>query len=48
MHLPFPRYQANVYKDGDRFTSFKKVVRDMQAPVQLFSFHSTSKVSKAL
>jgi alanine transaminase len=38
-------YQANVYKDGDRFTSFKKVVRDMQAPIQLFSFHSTSKVA---
>ena len=38
------RYQANVYKDGDRFTSFKKVVRDLQAPIQLFSFHSTSKV----
>lgn len=36
-------YQANVYKDGDRFTSFKKVVRDMQSPIQLFSFHSTSK-----
>jgi len=36
-------YQANVYKDGDRFTSFKKVVRDLQSPIQLFSFHSTSK-----
>ena len=36
-------YQKNVYDQSTKFTSFKKVVRDLNSPVELFSFHSTSK-----
>mmetsp|Transcript_48482 Transcript_48482/g.108903 ORF Transcript_48482/g.108903 Transcript_48482/m.108903 type:complete len:508 (-) Transcript_48482:23-1546(-) len=43
-------YQANVYKEGKQFHSFKKVLRELQAEdkrryaeTQLISFHSTSK-----
>ncbi|THH08987.1 hypothetical protein EW145_g2342 [Phellinidium pouzarii] len=37
-------YQANLhYPDDHPFTSFKKIVCDMQADVALASFHSTSK-----
>ncbi|KZV62151.1 transaminase [Peniophora sp. CONT] len=37
-------YQDNLHRrDTHPFTSFKKVVRDMQSPVPLVSFHSTSK-----
>jgi len=36
-------YQVNVYAEGKAFTSFKKVVRSLGSPVELVSFHSTSK-----
>ena len=37
-------YQENLHKrDAHPFTSFKKVVRDLQSPVPLISFHSISK-----
>ena len=37
-------YQENIYKPGDSFTSFAKVMASMQeTDVSLFSFHSTSK-----
>lgn len=36
-------YQANVYRSDRPFVSFKKVVSDLRSPVELFSFHSTSK-----
>jgi aspartate/methionine/tyrosine aminotransferase len=37
-------YQENVYKAGERFTSFAKVMKDKdERSVSLFSFHSTSK-----
>ena len=41
-------YQENVYKNGAKFVSFRKVALDMQAfvgenPLQLISFHSVSK-----
>lgn len=36
-------YQANVYVDERPFVSFKKVVVEMHSPVELASFHSTSK-----
>ncbi len=37
-------YQENVYKSGERFTSFAKVMHDKsETEVSLFSFHSTSK-----
>ena len=36
-------YQDNVYALGKKFTSFKKVVRDLGATVPVFSFHSISK-----
>jgi aspartate/methionine/tyrosine aminotransferase len=37
-------YQDNVYKAGERFTSFAKVMKDNdERAVSLFSFHSTSK-----
>ena len=37
-------YQANLHqRDTHPFTSFKKVVTELQSPVPLFSFHSISK-----
>jgi alanine transaminase len=41
-------YQENVYKEGKKFTSFRKVAYEMNAfdgtnPLQLVSLHSTSK-----
>ena len=41
-------YSENVYKNGAKFVSFRKVALDMQAfvgenPLQLISFHSVSK-----
>jgi len=36
-------YQKNIYKEGAKFTSFKKVVAQSKIPVDLISFHSTSK-----
>lgn len=41
-------YQENVYKEGAKFTSFRKVAFDMgvfsgERPLQLISFHSVSK-----
>lgn len=36
-------YQDNIYDPSKQFVSFKKVVREMDSPVQLVSFHSTSK-----
>jgi alanine transaminase len=36
-------YQENVYRPEDKFVSFKKVVRDLGATTELFSFHSVSK-----
>ncbi|CAN8072068.1 unnamed protein product [Agarophyton chilense] len=36
-------YQENVYVENKPFVSFKKVVRDMESPVELASFHSISK-----
>jgi len=36
-------YQRNIYKEGAKFTSFKKVVAQSKIPVDLISFHSTSK-----
>lgn len=36
-------YQKNVYKDGAKFISFKKAVAESKLPVDLVSFHSTSK-----
>ncbi|TFG78869.1 MAG: aminotransferase class I/II-fold pyridoxal phosphate-dependent enzyme, partial [Spirochaetales bacterium] len=37
-------YQENVYRAGDRFTSFAKVMHNKgEENVSLFSFHSTSK-----
>ena len=36
-------YQDNVYQDRNPFYSFKKVMRDMKADIQLISFHSISK-----
>lgn len=39
-------YQENVYREGLKFHSFKKVLRQMpegEPPLQLVSFHSTSK-----
>jgi alanine transaminase len=37
-------YQVNIHtRDTHTFTSFKKVVRDLQSPVPLISFHSISK-----
>jgi hypothetical protein len=40
--LPPPR-QANIYAPNRSFHSFKKVVRQLQAPCPLVSLHSTSK-----
>lgn len=36
-------YQENVYASDRKFTSFRKVVLDMAADIELVSFHSTSK-----
>eukprot|EP00949_MAST-11_sp_MAST-11-sp1_P000851 g851.t1 len=36
-------YQENIWSAEKKFTSFKKVVRDMASNVELFSFHSVSK-----
>jgi alanine transaminase len=36
-------YQENVYEEALPFFSFKKVVMEANSPVQLVSFHSTSK-----
>jgi len=37
-------YQKNIYKEGAKFTSFKKVVAESRKyPIDLVSFHSTSK-----
>jgi len=37
-------YQRNIYKEGSKFISFKKVIAENKKyPVDLFSFHSTSK-----
>jgi alanine transaminase len=36
-------YQENVYVEGKKFESFKKVVAKLQSKALLFSFHSTSK-----
>lgn len=37
-------YQENLHRrDSHPFTSFKKILRDLQSPVPLVSFHSTSK-----
>jgi aspartate/methionine/tyrosine aminotransferase len=37
-------YQENIYRPGDHFTSFAKVMADKkETDVSLFSFHSTSK-----
>jgi len=36
-------YQANVYANDKQFFSFRKVVLEMNAKVELFSFHSISK-----
>ena len=41
-------YQENIYKDGAKFVSFRKVALDLNAfegetPLQLVSFHSISK-----
>jgi len=37
-------YQVNIHtRDTHTFTSFKKVVRDLQSPIPLISFHSISK-----
>lgn len=39
-------YQVNIYKEGLKFTSFRKVMSTMEHPynkAELFSFHSTSK-----
>ena len=43
-------YQENVWREGSKFTSFRKVAMEMKAfdieePLQLVSFHSVSKVS---
>lgn len=35
-------YQENIYKE-QKFVSLKKVVCDLKSPVNLVSFHSTSK-----
>lgn len=37
-----PPLQTNIY-GSTPFTSFKQVVSDLKSPVELFSFHSTSK-----
>jgi len=36
-------YQENVYVPDKPFNSFKKIVSDMKSPIELVSFHSTSK-----
>ncbi|KAJ2716543.1 alanine transaminase [Coemansia sp. D1744] len=36
-------YQTNIYTGTNPFVSFKKVVSQLQSPVELFSFHSISK-----
>lgn len=36
-------YQVNVYDESKPFISFKQVVSELNSPVQLISFHSTSK-----
>lgn len=36
-------YQVNIYEEDLEFVSFKKVVRDLDSNVELFSFHSVSK-----
>jgi alanine transaminase len=36
-------YQDNIYAPGKAFVSFRQVVMETQAPVQLMSFHSISK-----
>ena len=36
-------YQENIYRPGDEFVSFKKVMCDLKLDCQLVSFHSTSK-----
>ena len=40
-------YQDNIYADGDKFTSFRKVMLEMGSPyaenLELVSFHSVSK-----
>lgn len=36
-------YQDNVYAEGSKFFSFKKVVSEMGADIELASFHSVSK-----
>lgn len=36
-------YQRNVYGEENSFVSFKRVVHEMQSPIELASFHSISK-----
>lgn len=39
-------YQDNIYAEGDKFTSFRKVMHTLGAPynqLELSSFHSVSK-----
>lgn len=36
-------YQENIYNPEKQFISFKQIIRDLNSPVQLISFHSTSK-----
>ncbi|OAO17573.1 alanine aminotransferase 2 [Blastocystis sp. ATCC 50177/Nand II] len=36
-------YQENIYRPGDKFVSFKKVMSELKLNCQLVSFHSTSK-----
>jgi alanine transaminase len=36
-------YQNDVHPGRHQFTSFKKVIRDLNSPVPLVSFHSISK-----
>merc|ERR1719456_1788192 len=36
-------YQDNIYAAGKQFTSFRQVVHELDAKVQLMSFHSISK-----
>ena len=36
-------YQENIYRPGDKFISFKKVMSELKLNCQLVSFHSTSK-----
>jgi aspartate/methionine/tyrosine aminotransferase len=36
-------YQENVYAEGQKFVSFKRVVHELRSPIELASFHSISK-----